>query len=198
MAQRNRVALQFAGDGINALAVQLAPGAGQNQLCYAIAGQRSDAVVGTSLEAVRGVGVHAMSLGHAADGRRVEPRGLDQYVLRLLGDHGVEAAHHAGERDRLLRIGDDEIFGCQLAVDAVESLQDFAFERATHDDRTAFEQVEIEGVRGMTKLVQGIVRRVGDVVDGARPQQFQSLDDRLRRRADLHIANNARRISSAT
>ena len=195
-AQRDRGALHLTGDGIDALAVS-SPPAWQNQLGYAIAGQRRDAPIGAALEAVRRVGVHAVALGHAADRRRIEPRRLDQHVLRLLGDHGVEAAHHAGERDRLLGVGDDQVVGRELALDAVERLQDFAFARAAHDDRAAFQQVEIEGVRGMAELVDGVVGRVGGVVDGARAQQFQTLDDGLRRRADLHIANDARGVSRA-
>ena len=108
---------------------------------------------------------------------------------------GVEAAHHASQRDRLLRVGDDEVFGRELAVNAVERLQNFAFARAAHDDRAALQQIEIEGVRGMAKLVQRIVGGVSDVVDGARAQQLQTLDDVLRRRADLDVADDARGIS---
>ena len=195
--QRDRRALQLAGDGIDPLAVQFAAGACENQLGHAIASQRRDAPIGAALEAMRGVGVHAVALGHAADRRRVEPRRLDQHVLRLLGDHGVEAAHHAGQRDRLLRVGDDQVVGRELAVDAVERLQHFAFARAAHDDRAAFQQVEIEGVRGMAELVERVVGGVGGVVDGARAQQFQALDDVLRRWADLHVANDARGVSRA-
>ena len=64
----------------------------------------------------------------------------------------VEAAHHAGERDRLLRVGDDEIFGRELAVDTVERLQRFACAGAADDDRAALEQIKIEGVRRMAQV----------------------------------------------
>ena len=33
-----------------------------------------------------------------------------------------KAAHHAGQRDRLLRIGNDEVFESELALDAVQRL----------------------------------------------------------------------------
>ncbi len=39
-----------------------------------------DAAIGAALVAVRGVGVHAVAPGHAADRRRIEPRRLDQHV----------------------------------------------------------------------------------------------------------------------
>ncbi len=122
----DRRALQLAGDCIDRLALQLAAGALQNQFGHAIAGQRCNAPIGAALEAMRGVGVHAVTLGHAANRRRIEPRRLDQHVLRLLGDHGVEAAHDARQRDRLLGVGDDQVVGREFAIDAVERLQHFA------------------------------------------------------------------------
>ncbi len=51
--------------------------------------------------------MNAVAFRHAAHRDRVPPRGFDQDVLRALGDHRVEAAHHAGEADRLFRIGND-------------------------------------------------------------------------------------------
>ena len=195
--QRDGRPLRLARDGIDVLAVQLAASARENQLGHAIAGQRRDAPIGAALEAMRSVGVHAVALGHAANRRRIEPRRLDEHVLRLLGDHRVEAAHHARQRDRLLRVGNDEVVGRELAVNAVERLQHFTFARAAHDDGAAFQQVEIEGVRRMAKLVDRVVGRVGGVVDGARTQQFQPLGDVLRRWADLHVANDARGVSRA-
>ncbi len=109
----------------------------------------------------------------------------------------VEAAHHAGERDRLLRIGDDQILGRELAVHTVQRLQRLACAGAADDDRAALEQIKIEGVRRMPKFVQGIVGRVGGVVDRTRAQQFQPLHDQLRRRTDLHVANYAGGVSRA-
>ena len=129
---------------------------------------------------MRSVGVHAVTLGHAANGRRIEPCRLDQHVLRPLGDHRVEAAHDARQRNRLLRVGDHQIVGRELAIDAVERLQYFAGAGAAHDDRAAFQQVEIEGVSGMAKLVQRVVGGIGGVVDRARAQKFKPFGDMLR------------------
>ena len=66
-----------------------------------------------------------------------------------------------------IAVGDDQIFGRELAVNSVESLERFAVARATNDDLAAFEQVEIERVRGMAHLPQRVVGSVGGVVDGA-------------------------------
>ena len=40
-----------------------------------------------------------------------------------------------------------------LAIDAVERLQHFAVAGAAHDDLAAFQQIEIEGMRGMSEFV---------------------------------------------
>ena len=124
-----------------------------------------------------GVGVHAVTFGHAADGCRIEPRRLDQDALRRLGDHRIEAAHDAGERDGLFGIRDDEVFGSELALDAIQRLQDFAITRAADDDCATFQQVEIEGVRRMAEFVQRVVGGVSDVVDGAGAEHFEALCD---------------------
>ncbi len=196
-AQRDRRAFRGASDCINALALKFAAGALQNQLGYAVAGQRRDAPIGAALEAMRGVGVHAVTLGHGANGCRIEPGRLDEHILRPLSDHGVEAAHHAGERNRFLRIGDNQVFGRQLAVDAVERLQYFASAGAADDDCAALEQIEVESVRRMAEFVQSVVGGVGSVVDRTRTQQLQPLYHELRRRPDLHVANNAGGVSRA-
>ena len=87
--------------------------------------------------------------------------------------------------------------GRQLAVDAVECLQHLAFASAAHDDRAAFEQIEIEGMGGMAKLVERVVRGVGGVVDRARAQQLKPVYDQLGRWTDLHVANDAGGVSRA-
>ena len=96
--------------------------------------------------------MHAQTARRATNGRRVEPRRLDEHVLRLLGDHRVEAAHHSGDGDGLCGVGDDEILLGELAFHPVERLNDLAFIGKPNNDLVAFEQVEIEGVRGMAEF----------------------------------------------
>ncbi len=151
--QNDGCALRLAGNSIDQFALQFAAGAGENQLGHAIASQRRNAPVSAALEAMRRVGVHEVALGHAAHRRRVEPCRLDEHVLRPLGDHGIEAAHHACQRHRLVPVGNDEVISREPAFDAVEGLEHFAFAGTAHDDGAAFQQVEIEDVRGMAKLV---------------------------------------------
>ena len=97
-----------------------ATGGGDDQLRDAGAGQRGDAAIGSALVAVRGVGVHAEAARGAANGGRIEPRGFDEHVARGVGNHRGFAAHHSGNGHGLDGVGDDEVFGQQLALDAVE------------------------------------------------------------------------------
>ena len=91
----------------------------------------------------------AVTLRHTAHRDRVPPRGFDQDVLRFLRDHGVEAAHHAGQSHRLFRVGNDQIFGGELALHAIQSLERFAGSSFANDQAASFEQIEIEHVRGL-------------------------------------------------
>src|SRR5690348_7544860 len=133
--------------GVDLLPVQRAAGTLQNQFRDTRTGGRSDPDIGAALEAVRGIGVHGVAARGLTDGSWVEPRRLDQHVLRAPGDHRVEATHDAGEGDRLVRIRNDQIFRRKLAVNTIERLQLFARARAANDDLATLKGVEIEAVR---------------------------------------------------
>ena len=68
------------------------------------------------------------------DPGRLEVRGLEQDVGRLVADLGLLAAHDPGERDRALGVGDHEVARLELAVDAVERAQLLARPRPADDD----------------------------------------------------------------
>ena len=127
----------------------------------------------------------------------IKPCRLDQDIFRLLRNHGVESAHDSGQRDRLHGVGDDQIFRGKFALDAVQRFQCFAAERPPHQNLSAFEQIEIEDVGGMSHLPQRVIGRVGGIVDGALIDQQQPLGDRVGRRFDVYIANDPRRITGA-
>src|SRR5207302_10750377 len=79
----------------------------EDQLSHPRASQRRSSKIGAALKAMRSVCMHPVATRSAADARRLEPRRLDKNIFRLLRDHGVEAAHHSGQGDSLLGIGDD-------------------------------------------------------------------------------------------
>ncbi len=120
--------------------------------------------VGAALEAMAGVGVQAVAARGAANGHGLEPCGFDEDVLCVGRDHGVPAAHDAGEAERLDVVGDDEVFGIERALDAVEGLELFAFAGAANDD-AAFDLVEVEGVGGLAHGEPGEVGGVDGVGD---------------------------------
>ena len=119
-----------------------------------------------AFETMRGVGVQPVPAGHRANNGRVPPRRFDQDVSGLASDHRVEAAHDAGESDRLEGVGDDEILTCEFALNAVEGLKSFAVAGAADDQFAAFEQVEIEDVRGFAHLPECVISGIDGVVDG--------------------------------
>ena len=110
--------------------------------------------------------MQTVPLRHTAHRDRVPPRGFDQDVLRALGDHRVEAAHHTSQPHWLFRIGHDEVIGGELALHVIQSLQGFAVLGTAYDQPAAFEQVEIEHVRGFAALPQNVVGSVHRVTDG--------------------------------
>ncbi len=127
-------------------------------------GDGSGVEVGAALEAMAGIGVQAVTARGAANGHGIEPCGFDEDVFGLGGDHGVPAAHHAGEAEGFDVVGDDEVFGIEGAVDAVEGLELFAFAGAADDD-AAFDLVEVEGVGGLAHGEPGEVGGVDGVGD---------------------------------
>ena len=128
----------------------------------------------------------------------IEPRGLDQDVAGLLRDHGVEAAHHAGEGDGLYGVGDDQVFRRKCTYHSIERLERLAAEGAAHQNLAAFEQVEIEDVGGMPHLPEGVVGGVGGVVDGALIDESKSLGNIVWRSLDGDAANDASGVTGAS
>ena len=82
-------------------------------------------------------------------------------------DFRQPAAHHAGDRLRLVGVGDDEHLGVERSVGAVERPDALALFRAADPELLAGELVQIEGVHRLAELEQHVVRHVDDVVDRA-------------------------------
>ncbi len=136
-------------------------------------GERADAGIGAALETMRGVGLHPQAGGDGAHRLAVEMGALDEHLAGAPADLGVQTAHHAGERDRPPRVGDDQHAGGKLALDAVERHHLLAGARRANADlrRTAAlagtELVEVEGMQRLPQLPEHEVGDVDDVVDRA-------------------------------
>ena len=174
-----------------------AAGRGDDQFRDAGAGHLRDAGIGSALVAVRGVGVHAEAASGVADRGGIEPRGLDEYVAGGVGDHRGLAAHDSGQRYGFDGVGDDEVGGRELALDAVESYERLAGAGAAHDDLAALEFVEVEGVGGLADFVEHVVGGVGHVVDAALLDEFDAMRDVRWRRRDLDSAHDAGGVTRA-
>ena len=137
---------------IDRSAVQLAACRFENERSYSIAGFGGGFEISASFEAMGCIGVQPMAARTLSDRRRIEPRGLDQDVLRLLRDHGVESAYDSGECDRLHCVRDDQIFRRKFALDSIQRFQSLATERTAHQNLAAFEQIKIEDMGRMSHL----------------------------------------------
>src|SRR5205085_9732989 len=109
-----------------------------DSLCHSCTSQRGCTIISTAFETMRCVSVQSMPLGCLADNRGIKPRRFNQDVLRLLRNHGVEAAHDARKRYRFPGISDDQIFGRKFAINTIQRLQRLSSPRPAHDDLAAF------------------------------------------------------------
>ena len=165
------------GDGWDDDIDQIAHGCAtglQDEFCDQRVGNRAGVEVRAALEAVRCVGVQTVASRTAADAGGVEPRGLDQNVFGVGGNHGVPAAHNSGQAKRLGVVGDDKIVGFQRAFRTIEQLEPLALAREADDD-SAVDLVEIKRVGGMAHPLQNKVGGIDRVGDGFRSQQREVL-----------------------
>jgi len=86
-----------------------------------------------ALEAMRSVRVQQSGAWSCAARRRDRTRRFDEDILRLGRDHRVPAAHHAGESDGFLLVGDDEVVGIERALHSIQGAQLLAFTGAADD-----------------------------------------------------------------
>src|ERR1700687_1701420 len=188
----HRSQVKLAGDHIDHVADESAAARRKNKFGDSVSRSDGRFAIGAALKSVRGVGMNAVPLRHPAHRDRIPPRGFDQDVFRFLSDHRVKAAHYAGQSHRLFRVGNDEIFSRKLVLHAVQSLQRFASAGTANDQPAAFEQVEIEHVRGLATLPQNVVGSVDRIADGPLIEQLQTTGNMRRRGLDGDAADFAR------
>src|SRR5208282_6525684 len=91
------------------------------------------------------------------------------------------------------RVGNDQIFGREFALHAVQSFQRFAGPSFANDQPPSLKQIEIEGVRGLATLPQKVVGSVHRIADGPLIKQMQTTCNMRQRGFDGYSANFARR-----
>ena len=132
----------------------------------------------------------------------LERGGFEQDVGRVVGDLGVEAAHHAGERHRAaLGRGDDGHVGGKRALDVVERGERAAVFGLADDHMGAavfaLQLVQVERMERLAEQEQDVVRHVDDVVDGALADRGEAFHHPVGRGPHLHAADDAGGIARA-
>ena len=133
-------------------------------------------------------------------GRR-KVRAFQEHARRRVGDAGIEAAHHAGQRDRAVGVGDDQEFIGQRTVALIQGLHDFAGAGAAHADR-AFQLVGVEGVHWLAEFKHHEIADIHQRADRAKPgalEFFGQPQGRSRRRIQAldHATAIARAIGAS-
>jgi hypothetical protein len=173
-------------------------------------GQRDDQLRGKPRRVLREVGVYALfppvgtvgpqaqPLRRLEDRDRLEVRGLEQDIVRLLRDLRLLAAHDPGDRDRALAVGDHEVALVQPAQLPVERPQLLTFVGPPHDDPAAGERREVERVQRVPETVHHVVRHVDDVGDGPHACGHEPGLQPRRRRADRDVAEDPADVPRAS
>ncbi len=114
----------------------------------------------------------------------------DEDVSGLGRDHGVPAAHDAGERERFPFVGNDKVVGLERALGAVEELELLA-RAGEADDDAAFDLVEVEGMGGVAHAEEGEVGGVDGVRDLLLAEEVEEGFDLAGAGGDSDVAKDA-------
>ena len=128
---------RLAGINVDDSGEQFAAGELQDEFGGAAGGKLRHFRIGAAAEARGSFGVELQRARGAANGDGIEPGAFDQNVFGGEGNFGFGAAHDAADADdaRAVAVANDAIAGIELAFDAVESFDFFAWRlaRRTHD-----------------------------------------------------------------
>ena len=138
--------------------------------------------VDAALETRARLATELQPLGAAGNAHRLEVGGFEQDLSGGFGDLGGGPAHDPGDGLRCaLGVGDDEVFGRELALDAVKRGHALAVGREAHDDAAPTKPREIERVQRLVAFEQHVVGDVDHVADRAHTRLHQALCHPARR-----------------
>ncbi len=129
--------------------------------------------------------------------QQLEVRRLEHDRRGGLADLGVLAAHHAGDRDRTLGVGDHEVVGIELPARAVERDELLAGPRPANHDAAALQRGVVEGVQRAAEREHHVVRDVDDVRDRAHAGAQEPRLEPGRRLTHLHVPEEAPDVTRA-
>ena len=118
------------------------------------------------LVAEAGVCGKLLALCSAADTHGVEVRAFDEHVHRAVADAGILASEHARKAHGADGIGNNHVLCGELALHAVQGLQDLSLPCPADNDLAAADFIGIKGMEGLAVLEQDEVGDVHHVIDG--------------------------------
>ncbi len=127
----------------------------------------------------------------------VEGRRLQQDGHGLRTNLAVGAADDAAEADGIVSVGDDQMLGCELTLDVIQSNQCLAGFGPAYDDGVIFETVIVKGVQRLVVFQHDVVSNVDHVADGAEPRLGEPVLQPLGGRTNLDAGDEAGGISLA-
>ncbi len=161
-------------------------------------GRELQTVIHPSLEPLGRIGLQTVPARGPGNRARREECAFQEHVGRACGNAAALAAHHAGDCDRPIAVGNQQRFGVERRLSTVEQQQRLAVAGATYDHRI-FQYREVERVHRLTEFQHHVVGNVDHGIDRAQPRAPQSFFHPCRRlRARIHAANDAAEITRAT
>ena len=121
--------------------------------------------IASALVAERSIRLQLVSAAGLADRHGIEISALQEHVLRSFRHAALQTSEHTGNTHRLLLVGDHQVAGIHLALNAIEGYEFLALLGITHVDLIAFDLVGVKRMQCLTALVQHEVRYVHDVID---------------------------------
>ena len=149
------------------------------------------------LPAIRAGGAQAEALRGSEDAERLEVRGFQQHLGRVLRDLALLASHDRRQSDGLLTVGDHEIVRSEPPQRSVERPQLLVGTCAPNDDPPARELPAIERVQRAPPDVHDVVRDVDDVGDRAHLGEVEARTEPLRRGSDGDVVEDAADVARA-
>ena len=136
------------------------------------------------LEPLAGVGMHAQPGRGPTDAGVLEIRAFEQQTRGGRADLAVQAAHDAGQRDRLALVPDHQVVGLHLAILPVQSREAALRAERGHAHRT--QPAGVERVHGLAEFQHDVVGEIDQDVERALSQGVQAGLQRQRRGQRRH------------
>ncbi len=136
-----------------------------------------------------------MTTAGLTDGYGIEISALEEHILRVLRHAALQTTEHTGDTHCLVAVGNHQIVVIHLALYAVQSNEFLALAGVAYVDIVVLYLIGIEGVQGLTALVEHEIGHIDDVIDRTQTDSEQAILEPFRRLLDLHALDAHARIA---